>query len=474
MLALADVLEGLTGSRSKGVTQNIRRFVLDSREAGPGDVFVALRGEQTDGHLYVAEAFKRGAVAAIVEQDLSIETDTIDLRPGRLNQPVGIKSLPIVLRVEQSMIALQNLSKWWRDQFKGLRVIGITGSVGKTSTKELTTAELQQDFKTLKSEGNLNNELGLPLTLLQLNAQDQRAVLEMGMYAPGEIARLAELAQPVVGVVTNVGPIHLERMGTIEAIAAAKSELVQALPPAGTAILNWDDSRVRAMANKTRARVLTYGLAPSADVWADEIESEGLDGIHFTLHHRREALHVQVPLLGRHSVHTALRAAAVGLAEGMAWDHILAGLQERGAQLRLVAADGPRDSIVLDDTYNANPESTIAALNLLADLSGRKIAVLGVMLVLGDYEEEGHRLVALRAIDVAQVLVTVGELGRIIAEEALRNGMPRDRVQVCRDNDEAIAYLQEIIQPKDLILVKGSRGLHMEDIVSALSAEKRN
>ena len=245
MLALADVLEGLTGSRSKGVTQNIRRFVLDSREAGPGDVFVALRGEQTDGHLYVTEAFKRGAIAAIVEQDLSIETDTIDLRPGRLNPPVGIHSLPIVLRVEQSMIALQNLSKWWRDQFKALRVIGITGSVGKTSTKELTTAVVQQDFKTLKSEGNLNNELGLPLTLLQLTAQDQRAVLEMGMYAPGEIARLAELAQPVVGVITNVGPIHLERMGTIEAIAAAKSELVQALPPEGTAILNWDDSRVR-------------------------------------------------------------------------------------------------------------------------------------------------------------------------------------------------------------------------------------
>jgi UDP-N-acetylmuramoyl-tripeptide--D-alanyl-D-alanine ligase len=473
MLTLADVIEGLTGIRSTSSAQAIRRFVLDSREVKAGDVFVALHGEQTDGHLYVAEAFKRGAVAAMVEQDLrSIEATTLDLRPDRLPKPIELRSLPIVLRVDNSMIALQELSKWWRTRFSNLRVIGITGSVGKTSTKELAAAVVQQDFRTLKSEGNLNNELGLPLMLLQLEQPHQRAVLEMGMYAPGEIARLAELSKPVVGVITNVGPIHLERMRTIEAIAEAKSELVQALPVDGTAILNWDDTRVRAMANKTRAKVLTYGLSPSADVWADEIESEGLEGIRFTLHHRREALHVQVPLLGRHSVHTALRAAAVGLAEGMAWDHILAGLQDRSAQLRLVAADGPRGSIVLDDTYNANPESTIAALNLLADLNGRKIAVLGDMLELGGYEEAGHRLVGLRALDVAQVLVTVGELGQIIADEALKNGMPRDRVKVCHDNDEAIAYLDNIIQPKDLVLVKGSRGLHMEDIVTALSASK--
>lgn len=474
MLTLADVIEGLTGHRSKVGAQAVRRFVIDSREAGPGDVFVALIGEQTDGHLYVADAFKRGAIAALVEKDVAIEARTLDLRPDRAQQPIEPISLPIVLRVEQSMIALQDLSKWWRHQFTQLRVIGITGSVGKTSTKELTAAVVQQDFDTFKNDGNLNNEIGLPLTLLQLEQHYQRAVLEMGMYARGEIARLAELAQPVVGVITNVGPIHLERLGTIEAIAEAKSELVQALPAEGTAILNWDDSHVREMANKTRARVLTYGLDPSADLWADEIESEGLDGIHFTLHHRREALHVQVPLLGRHSVHTALRAAAVGLAEGMAWDHILAGLQDRRAQLRLVAATGPQGSIVLDDTYNANPQSTIAALNLLADLNGRKIAVLGDMLELGEYTEEGHRMVGLRAIEVADVLITVGGLGKIIADEALRNGLPHDRVQICRDNAEAVAYLQKIIQPKDMILVKGSRGLHMEDIVSALSMEKRN
>jgi UDP-N-acetylmuramoyl-tripeptide--D-alanyl-D-alanine ligase len=243
---------------------------------------------------------------------------------------------------------------------------------------------------------------------------------------------------------------------------------VQALPLEGPAVLNYDDELVRAMRDATRAQVLTYGLNPHADLWADEIASEGLEGIHFTLHYDGEEFHVQVPLLGRHSVHTSLRAAAVGLAEGMAWDHILEGLQDRRAQLRLVAVPGLNGSTILDDSYNASPASMIAALNLLSELAGRKIAVLGDMLELGEYEGEGHRMVALRVIDVADILVTVGELGRTMAQEALQNGMPPQRVQVCENNAEATAYLSSIVQPGDMILVKGSRGLHMEDIVNAL------
>ena len=291
----------------------------------------------------------------------------------------------------------------------------------------------------------------------------------MGTYGRGEITRLCEIAKPVVGVVTLVGPVHLERMGSIENIAIAKAELPQALPANGVAILNYDDERVRAMAAQTRAKVMTYGLDPAADLWADDIVSEGLEGIHFTLHQNGEVFHVQVPLLGRHSVHTALRATAVGLAEGMDWEKILAGLQDRQAALRLVAVPGPKGSTILDDTYNASPASVIAALNLLSELPGRKIAVLGDMLELGDYEDEGHRLVGLRALDVADLLVTIGTLGRMIAIEAIQNGMSRDRVQMCETNEEAIAYLDRAIHPDDMILVKGSRGLHMEDIVSAFA-----
>jgi len=468
MLTLADLIEGLAGRRPVDAAQPIRRFVVDSREAGPGDVFVAFRGEQTDGHLFVSDAFGRGAVAAIVEQDVPLEALRLDLRRLVTQRAIRQWTLPVIFRVDNSLMTLQELAKWWRMRLKGLRVIGITGSVGKSSTKELIATVLERDFVVLKSGGNQNNEIGLPLTLLQLEPKHQRAVLEMGMYARGEIARLAELAQPMVGVITNIGPVHLERLRSIEAIAEAKSELAQALPPEGVAILNFDDERVLAMRDRTPAQVVTYGLDPQADLWADEIVSEGLEGIHFTLHYRDEEFHVQVPLLGRHSVHTSLRAAAVGLAESMTWDHILEGLQDRRAQLRLVAVPGPNGSTILDDSYNASPASMFAALNLLAELSGRKIAVLGDMLELGEYEDEGHRMVSLRAIDASDVLVTVGELGRRIAQEALSNGMAQDRVQMCATNDEATAYLNAIVQPGDMLLIKGSRGLHMEDIVNAL------
>lgn len=469
MLTLADVIEGLLGRRPGVGGQPIRRFVIDSREAGPGDLFVAFSGEKTDGHFYVSEAFARGAVAALVERDVPIDAQHVDLRPEATVPAIRSLSLPVLLRVDNTLRTLQELARWWRGRFAQLRVIGITGSVGKSSTKELAAAVLQRQFNVLKSEGNLNNEIGLPLTLLQLDETHQRAVLEMGMYARGEIRRLCELAQPVVGVVTIVSPVHLERLGSIEAIADAKAELPAALPPDGVAILNYDDEHVRAMRHRTRAQALTYGLDPQADLWADDINSEGLEGIRFTLHYQREVLHVQVPLLGRHSVHTALRAAAVGLAEGMGWDAILEGLQDRRAALRLVAVPGPRGSTILDDTYNASPASMIAALNLLSELTGRKIAVLGDMLELGDYEEEGHRLVGLRALDVADVLVTVGALGRTIAIEAIQNGMPRERAIMCETTAEAIAQLDRLLQPDDLILIKGSRGLHMEDIVNAFA-----
>ena len=466
MIMLADVLESLSGLRSVGMVQTIRRFVIDSREAKPKDVFVALKGDDTDGHLHVADAFSRGAIAALVDHEVDVDAAIVDLEPGS-TAPQSLP-LPVCLRVADVLTALQSIATWWRDRFPTLRVIGITGSVGKSSTKELTAAVLSRHYNVLKNEGNLNNEIGLPLTLLRLEQHHQRAVLEMGMYARGEIATLCEIAKPVIGVETIVGPIHLERLGTIEAIAQAKAELVKALPADGVAILNYDEPLVRQMADQTDANILYYGLSPQADLWADDIHSEGLQGIRFQLHHHDETMHVRVPLLGRHSVHTALRAAAVGVAEGLLWDQILRGLQDRRAVLRLVAVPGPNGSTLLDDTYNASSESTIAALNLLDDLEGRKIAVLGGMLELGTYETREHRKVALRTIDVADVLVTVGQLGMTIANVARRQGMSSERIHACESNDEAIALLREIIEQGDMVLVKGSRGLHMETIVHEL------
>ena len=471
MLTLADVVEGLAGRRPERLEQPISTTVIDSRQAEPGALFIALKGEHADGHDYVADAFSRGAVAAIVERDVTVSGLMWDLTDPARTLP-SAWSLPLVLKAAGSLQALQQVATFWRRQHE-LRVVGITGSVGKTTTKELAAAVLARRYVTLKSEASYNNEIGLPLALMHLTNEHERAVLEMGMYDVGEIAGLARIARPHVGVVTIIGPVHLERARTIERIVRAKTELVEALPPApeGVAILNYDDERVRGMAQATQARVFYYGLSPDADLWADHIEGLGLDGIRFRLHHGGETLHVKIPLLGRHSVHTALRAAAVGLAEGLDWQEIIEGLRGPSAQLRLVSVPGPKGAIILDDTYNASPASTFAALNLLDELDGRKIAVLGDMLELGGYEREGHEKVGMRALEVADVLITLGPRGHIIGETALRWGMPADHVHILEENAEVVTLLEQMVTGDDVILVKGSRAMRMEEIVNALGRE---
>jgi UDP-N-acetylmuramoyl-tripeptide--D-alanyl-D-alanine ligase len=225
------------------------------------------------------------------------------------------------------------------------------------------------------------------------------------------------------------------------------------------------------MATATQARVFTYGLSPEADLWADDIESAGLEGIHFRFHHGGDTIHARVPMLGRHSVHTALCAAAVGLVEEMPWEEIMAGLHDQSAQLRLVAVPGPAGSIILDDTYNASPASCIAALNLLDEVGGRRIAVLGGMYELGYYEEEGHKIVGRRARDTTDVLITVGPLGKLIGEEAIQAGMNSDNVHMVESSAQAVVRVQSLLKAGpsgDRILVKGSRGMEMEHIVAAL------
>jgi UDP-N-acetylmuramoyl-tripeptide--D-alanyl-D-alanine ligase len=467
MLTLADVFQALTAARPAGSEIVLTEATVDSRQAIPGALFVAMTGERTDGHSYVAQAFQRGAVAAIIEHEVA--QPTVDIRQGL---PEGFRledDKPICLLVASSLKALQQIAKFWRQKLN-LAVVGITGSVGKSTTKELVAEVLGQRYRTLKNPGNLNNEIGLPLTLLSLSEGYQRAVLEMGFYVPGEIALLCELAQPRIGVVTNIGTVHASRAGSQEVIARGKAELVQSLPLGGWAVLNYDDSLVRQMASQTRARVFFYGLDPQADLWADEVEGLGLEGISFRLHFRREVLHIKVPMIGQHSVHTALRAAAVGLVDGLGWQDIVEGLRSSTTQLRLVAVRTPGGALLLDDTYNASPESTLAALNLLNELDGRKVAVLGDMLELGQYEAQGHEMVGVRAARVAAELVTVGERAHIIASAARNAGMPPRRIHEFESSQEAITFLQAKLKAEDVVLVKGSRGMRMDRIVSALEA----
>jgi UDP-N-acetylmuramoyl-tripeptide--D-alanyl-D-alanine ligase len=472
MLRLADVIEALTHERpaeSEAAAQTvITEAAIDSRQVIPGGLFVALPGEHADGHDYVADAFQRGASFALIQRQVAGPQPTLDLRPGApAKRKASAAPAPACLLTEDCLKALQEIARFWRRKLD-LHVIGITGSVGKSTTKEVAAEVLGQRYHTLKSPGNMNNEIGLPLTILKLSSGYERAVLEMGFYVPGEIAFLCEIAQPAVGVVTNVGTVHAERAGSQEAIFRGKAELVQALPADGAAILNLDDPWVRKMAELTRARVFFYGLDPAADLWADQIEGLGLEGIRFRLHWRGEVLHVRVPMIGQHSVHTALRAAAVGLTDGLTWQEVLAGLRAGHTQLRLTAVRSESGALLLDDTYNASPESTLAALNLLAELEGRRVAVLGDMLELGPYEKEGHEMVGVRAAQVADELITVGSRGRIIANAARRSGLRPERIIEFESTDQAIEHLSKSLSADDVVLVKGSHGIRMDRIASAL------
>ncbi len=469
MLTLADVFEALTHNRPAMTMPVITEAVIDSRQVTPGCLFVAIQGERVDGHDFIQGVFKDGASFALIEHDIPGDFSCIDLRNfTNADTRIGIDT-PICLRVESTLAALQQIARFWRRKLE-LRVVGITGSVGKSTSKEIIAEVLSERYRTLKSPGNLNNEIGLPLTLLKLGSGYERAVLEMGFYVPGEIAFLCDLALPHIGVVTNIGTVHAERAGSQEVIAAGKSELVQALPPApvGIAILNYDDPLVRAMADKTSARVFFYGLDPAADLWADEIEGLGLEGIQFRLHYQNETLYMKVPLIGQHSVHTALRAAAVGLAEELTWQEIIDGLNSGHAQLRLVAVRSESGALMLDDTYNASPESSLSALNLLADLDGRKLAVIGDMLELGQYEKQGHEMVGVRAAQVSDHLITVGERSHIIAQAARQAGMKTDCIHEFESTDDATKFLRNFLTSRDVVLVKGSRGVRMDQIVSAL------
>lgn len=437
--------------------------VIDSREAQSGSLFCAFVGENVDGHKFVPQAFANGAIAALVEQ---VNSDFAVVNYQAVSNWDG--TLPVQLQVENTEKALQQIARYWRNQFD-VRVIGITGSVGKTTTKEVIHSVLSQRFHTLKSEKNFNTEIGLPLQLLNLRPDHERVVLEMGMYVPGDIALLCSVANPDVGVMTNVGTVHVERTGSREALARGKRELVEALSAENTAILNADDELVSAMADHTPAHIFTYGVENPADLTASDIESRGLNGLSFIFHYKGEAVRVDTPLIGRHSVYTALRAAAVGLVEGLTWAEIEQGLLSAETQLRMRVLNGINNTTLIDDTYNASPQSTIAALDLLADCSGRKIAILGDMLELGSEEAVGHRKVGKHAAGSADILFTVGTRGRLIGAAALLVGMSKLNVHCVADPDQAIPLIQKIMRPNDTILIKASRGAHLGIITRALT-----
>ncbi|MEO5986719.1 MAG: UDP-N-acetylmuramoyl-tripeptide--D-alanyl-D-alanine ligase [Candidatus Limnocylindria bacterium] len=456
-IRLDDLLAATGGRLLRPTTvSTIRGACVDSRRVTPGCCFVALRGDRVDGLAFVEDALRAGAAAALVEQAVEL--------PDDLDRAVVMVADPVT--------ALGDLAAWWRATHD-VRVVGITGSTGKTIAKEVTADVLSRTLTTLRSEGNLNSETGLPMTLLNLEPDHQVAVLEMSMYTVGEIARLAEIARPEVGVVLSVHPTHLQRAGSIERIAEAKSELPRALPSDGLAVLNADDPRVAAMRDLTPAQVRTFGLDAAADVRAVDITSRGLDGTEFTIQAPWGAERVVSATPGRHLVPHALAAAAVAerFAVPMAQvaEALAAGSHAPHRMNILLAAGGAR---LVDDTYNASPISMAGALDFLAETplrdGGRRIAVLGDMLELGPDEERLHREIGTRAAAATDALLAVGARGRWIADAARAAGAAR--VVEADDAEAAAELLDRELAPAegDLVLLKGSRGIGLDRTVDLL------
>jgi UDP-N-acetylmuramoyl-tripeptide--D-alanyl-D-alanine ligase len=459
---LADIVQHTHGTLLQGDAQlRVSGVSTDSRLVKVGDLFVALRGERVDGHQFVAAAVQRGAVAVLISAVQPTASAVDDL------------SVAIIL-VRDTLQALQDLARAQRRQFHGT-VVAITGSNGKTTAKELTAAVLQTRFATFKSPGNLNNHIGLPLALLHLASTHEIAVCEMGMNHLGEIRLLCDIAQPHLGVVTNIALAHVGYVGSLERIQQAKGELIAALDPTGVAIVNADDPRTLALGKQAPCRVITFGTAETAMVRGRVRADHGLHGVQCLVDIDGAARDVHLHLPGTHNLMNALAAAAVGVALQVPAAAIVAGLQTyRGMYGRLAIRRGQEDVTLIDDTYNANPDSMRVALELLArvPVSGHRLAVLGDMLELGDAAPALHHEVGVLVHrSGVHHLIVLGQLARYIAQGAQEAGLTAERIHYAASQEEALTLLKRLQGPHDVVLVKGSRGMAMEHLVQALAGD---
>lgn len=455
---------GVSAPASADSLAKLAGVSIDSRTIQRGELFVAIRGPRFDGHDYVAAALERGAVAALVESRRA--GDCPEALRGKL------------LAVENTVRGLQELAAKYCDEWRKAkprrRIAAVTGSAGKTTTKEILAALLAARFRVLKSEGNLNNEYGLPLTLFGLTDEHDVAVVEMGMSHRGEIARLAEIARPDVGVVTNVAPVHLEFFSSVDEIALAKRELIEGLGGSEpVAVLNADDSRVSKFGEGFRGRVLRYGLSEDAEFRAENIEDRGMDGSGFDYESPEELARLRLPLPGRHNVLNALAALAaaskwhIGVSEAKQVFPRLEPASMRGEFLKFAAGFA-----VINDCYNSNPVALERMLDLLAATPGyrRRILVAGEMRELGPASGELHERAgkyAARKSEVDWIFGVAGDAERIV-QGAIEAGHPTERTAMFASSEEAAQKIAEFVAPGDLVLIKGSRGVHMESIAARL------
>src|SRR5437879_5993461 len=451
-MSVKDVVQATRGRLLRGSPEvSLSALFTDSREVKPGGLFVALRGEQQDGHGFIPQAIERGAAGILCEQP-----------------PPAIDDAAVIV-VEDTRQALFDITAD-RLRRQALPIVAITGSAGKTTTKDLIAHVLGRRLRVHKSEGNLNTYTGIAMTIFQMDPRDRALVVEYAMSRAGEIRELTLAAPPTIGVVLNVGLAHVGFLGSIDAVAAAKRELVEGLAPGGLAVLNADDPRVRAMAAVAR-RFTQYGLASDASVRAERIRLHGLEGSTFTLATPRGKAEVYLRLPGEHSISNALAAAAVAVEfefDGPAIASALHGFTPPARRMNIVS--GRNGSTVIDDSYNASPGSMQAALEVLrlAPRGSLKIAVLGDMLELGDHAERAHEDIGSLAGKTADIVIAVGDCAPRVVQSARRAGLATDRAFVVEGAEQAVAALAPLLTAQTQVLVKGSRGMRLERVVEQI------
>lgn len=427
-------------------------ITTDSRKVTKDNLFIPLVGEKFDGHDYIEQCFNSGATVCLTQKTIP---ETVDCT---------------AVFVKDTAKALRDLATWHRNKYN-IPVVGITGSVGKTSTKDMIACVLAKKYEVLKTQGNFNNEIGLPLTLMNLEEKHEAAVIEMGMSGFGEISRLTAVAQPNIAVITNIGVSHIEKLGSRQGILKAKLEILEGLQPGGLVVLNGDDPLLREQRGKLGFDTVFYGMDTSLDYCADNYQSMGEEGTSFTISIRGTAYRVRIPVPGVHNVYNALAAIAVGVKMNIPMEIIIQGISEYSPgnmRQNIITYKGIK---IINDAYNASPQSMQAAINVLEELSAksRGIAVLGDMLEMGDMENELHYSVGSfikdRKIDF---LITVGYASKNITQAVMDSG--NNSIKICHfeNNNDALNYIESIVNQGDYILIKGSRGMKMEQIAEGL------
>jgi UDP-N-acetylmuramoyl-tripeptide--D-alanyl-D-alanine ligase len=462
--SLQDILDATGGRLIRGNLDTVFEGIsIDSRTIKRGELFIALRGVRFDGHQFVSEAMERGAEGAIVEGE-----------PLGTEAPFDPMEKPVIAVVD-TLRALGDIAHCWKEKHS-IPLVAVVGSNGKTTTKEIIATLLEGSFRVLKTLGNRNNLVGLPLTLLDLSPEHTIAVVEMGMNVRGEIERMTEMANPDVGLITNISEAHLEGLGTFEELVKAKGELWDTMRPNGVIVVNQDDANVLKCANGYPGKRVTFGVEVPSDVMAQGIRIEGGKGVRFTLTVRGEEAEVNFPMMGISSVYNALAATAVASIYGVQLREIkerLEGFKPFSMRMEIIRLDN--GATIINDAYNANPRSMELALKALSQVkeAERGIAVLGDMLELGQFSEEAHARVGEKVVSFGvDLLFTLGERAQTIAGRARQAGLDKGRVVVSMDHRDLLHKLKKTIKRGDWILVKGSRSMSMEKIVGALMGEE--